>query len=409
MGSFEYHVKLTYTERVLLYLLEFERYKERHTYPYGVTQRGIAEAIDILPAHVPRTVKKLIVEKLVEERFGRVEGSPRKVRVYFLTETGVQKANELKQRILCEKVMVKHGERNTEKEISELTNFHKSFFMLLKAISACETIELDKIGQQPEPKLKRYVELWYTLPELSEFFGREEELSIIESILNSEKPRFISIIGPWGAGKSALAYKCLERVKRNSNILWYTLKKNESGWNIITAIARFLGEMGKKTLEELIESAKEIDIDEFLRILSIEIEHMRCVIVIDEYQNANEEIVDVVSSLVKLIREGIKLKLIITMRADTPSYMWYYSSKDIEEGYGIEIRLQGVEWEEAKQILKNTLIPEENMRQIMMLTKGLPGVLKAMAQNNERILRENTRLTPEEIRLLMFLKDTKTA
>ncbi|MGB9637018.1 MAG: ATPase, partial [Thermoplasmata archaeon] len=96
MPAFDYHLKLTYPERVLIYLLDYVRFKERHTYPFGITQKGIAEAVDILPAHVPRTVKKLMNENLVEERFGRVEGIPRKVRVYFLTQNGVEKANALK-------------------------------------------------------------------------------------------------------------------------------------------------------------------------------------------------------------------------------------------------------------------------------------------------------------------------
>ncbi|MGC8913827.1 MAG: ATP-binding protein [Thermoplasmata archaeon] len=407
MPAFDYHLKLTYPERVLIYLLDYVRFKERHTYPFGITQKGIAEAVDILPAHVPRTVKKLMNENLVEERFGRVEGIPRKVRVYFLTQNGVEKANALKSQILATKVPVREGDVLIEKSVDEIAKHTRNFFGMIKTISSHEIIELDKLDQYPEPKLKRYVELWYSVPECREFYGREEELAIIETVLNSPKPKFISITGPWGAGKSALAYKGLERVKKNSNIFWYTLRKNENGWNLLGGLARFFSEMGKKALENMLNSAREVDLDEFLRLLYIEVEHARIVLVIDDYHNANEEIVDILSGLIKGIREGAKLKLMFTMRSDTPSYMWCYTAKDIEEGFGIEIRLQGVDAEDAIKILKNEKIPEENLKQIMMLTKGLPGILKAMAENNDRILRENTRFTPEEIRLLMFLKDTR--
>ncbi|MGB9636795.1 MAG: ATP-binding protein, partial [Thermoplasmata archaeon] len=332
---------------------------------------------------------------------------PRKVRVYFLTQNGVEKANALKSQILATKVPVREGDVLIEKSVDEIAKHTRNFFGMIKTISSHEIIELDKLDQYPEPKLKRYVELWYSVPEYREFYGREEELAIIETVLNSPKPKFISITGPWGAGKSALAYKGLERVKKNSNIFWYTLRKNENGWNLLGGLARFFSEMGKKALENMLNSAREVDLDEFLRLLYIEVEHARIVLVIDDYHNANEEIVDILSGLIKGIREGAKLKLMFTMRSDTPSYMWCYTAKDIEEGFGIEIRLQGVDAEDAIKILKNEKIPEENLKQIMMLTKGLPGILKAMAENNDRILRENTRFTPEEIRLLMFLKDTR--
>ncbi|MCX8173609.1 MAG: AAA family ATPase [Thermoplasmata archaeon] len=406
MAAFEHHIKLTYSERVLLYLLEYERFRERHTYPFGVTQKGIAEGIDILPAHVPRTVKKLIGEGLVEERFGRVEGIPRKVRVYFLTPDGVGKANMLKKKILAVKVPVKEGSGIVEKSVEEILGPSRNFFTAVKSISSAEIVDASRIGEQPEPKLKRYVELWYSVPEAREFYNRDEELAIIESVLNSSKPRFISITGPWGAGKSLLAYRGLERVKKNSNIFWYTLRKNDTGWHLLSGLAKFLAEMGKKTLEDLLSGSREIDLEEFLRIFCIEIEHTRSVIVIDDYQHANDEIVDILSSMIKGIRSGSRIKLVLTMRSDTPAYMWCYSAKDIEEGHGVEIRLQGLEEPDARKILKNEKISEENLRKILMLTKGMPGILKALAENNERILLENTRFTPEELRLLMFLKDT---
>ncbi|MEM3512718.1 MAG: ATP-binding protein [Thermoplasmata archaeon] len=407
MAAFEHHIKLTYSERVLLYLLEYERFRERHTFPFGVTQKGIAEGIDILPAHVPRTVKKLIGDGLVEEKFGRVEGIPRKVRVYFLTSDGVTRANALKKEIFSIKVPALEGDEVVEKTIEEILKDARNFFSAIKSISSVEIVDASKISEQPEPKLKRYVELWYSVPDVREFYNREEELAIIESVLNSSKPRFISITGPWGAGKSLLAYRGLERVKKNSNILWYTLRKNDTGWHLLSGLAKFLAEMGKKTLEDMLRESKEVDLEEFLRVFSIELEHSRSVVVIDDYQHANDEIVDILSGMIRGIKSGSRIKLVLTMRSDTPAYMWCYSAKDIEEGYGVEIRLQGLEEADAKKILKNEKIPEENLKKIMMLTKGMPGILKAMAENNDRVLLENTRLTPEELRLLMFLKETK--
>ncbi|MEM4160754.1 MAG: ATP-binding protein, partial [Thermoplasmata archaeon] len=343
MAAFEHHIKLTYSQRVLLYLLEYERFRERQTYPFGVTQKGIAEGVDILPAHVPRTVKKLIGEGLIEERFGRVEGIPRKVRVYFLTPDGVARANALKKEILAMKVPVRDGEGIVEKTVEEVLKSARNFFSGIKSISSAEVVEPTKIGEPVEPKLKRYVELWYSVPEAREFYGREEELAIIESVLNSNKPRFIAITGPWGAGKSLLAYKGLERVKKNSNIFWYTLRKNDTGWHLLSALSKFLAEMGKRTLEEMLSESKEVDLEEFLRIFSIEIENTRIVIVIDDYQHANDEIVDILSSLIKAIKSCARAKLILTMRSDTPAYMWCYSGRDIEEGFGVEIRLQGLD------------------------------------------------------------------
>lgn len=98
MGS---KVLMTVNERVSIHLLRFYRYAEEFEVPFDLTQYGIAHYIGIQQKHVPRAMKKLIDDNIVEERVSHIKKSPRKQKVYFLTQEGFGFANNLKERFLA--------------------------------------------------------------------------------------------------------------------------------------------------------------------------------------------------------------------------------------------------------------------------------------------------------------------
>src|SRR2546426_3311107 len=83
---------LTAAERVLIQLLPLWNAKDAVR---GATQEGIADGTGLRRSHVPRAVKRLLVDGSVEMREGRLRGRGRKVRVYALTEAGIRRAREL--------------------------------------------------------------------------------------------------------------------------------------------------------------------------------------------------------------------------------------------------------------------------------------------------------------------------
>src|SRR3989442_13468919 len=82
-------VLLTAAERVLLQLLPLWSAKDAVR---EATQEGIADGTGLRRSHVPRAVKRLLVDGSVEMREGRLRGRGRKVRVYALTEAGGRRA-----------------------------------------------------------------------------------------------------------------------------------------------------------------------------------------------------------------------------------------------------------------------------------------------------------------------------
>ena len=93
-------VQMTVNERVMIHLLRYYRYADEFEVPFDLTQYGIAHFIGIQQKHVPRAMKKLMDEKMVEERVSHIKKSPRKQKVYFLSQEGFSFANNLKERFL---------------------------------------------------------------------------------------------------------------------------------------------------------------------------------------------------------------------------------------------------------------------------------------------------------------------
>jgi hypothetical protein len=93
-------VLMTVNERVMIHLLRYYRFADEFEVPFDLTQYGIAHFIGIQQKHVPRAMKKLMDEEMVEERVSHIIKSPRKQKVYFLTQEGFGFANNLKDRLM---------------------------------------------------------------------------------------------------------------------------------------------------------------------------------------------------------------------------------------------------------------------------------------------------------------------
>ena len=92
-------IKLTVNERILLHLRRYYGAKKLVEAPQAVTQKGIADAIDIRVTHVPRSVKKLDEEGMIYESVMHIKGLDKRRKAYFLTEKGMFYANEIKRNI----------------------------------------------------------------------------------------------------------------------------------------------------------------------------------------------------------------------------------------------------------------------------------------------------------------------
>ena len=85
-------------ERIMLHLSKYNGFRDHYLNPESVTQEGIAGAVGIARNHVPRALSGLKRGNLVEEMKGRVKGSTRRKKIYFLSEKGLGSVNTLMEK-----------------------------------------------------------------------------------------------------------------------------------------------------------------------------------------------------------------------------------------------------------------------------------------------------------------------
>ena len=94
MGSGKFG--LTNEERVLLHLLDYQRYKTKVEVPVEVTQEGMSKALGITQSHVSYALKNLAEGGDVDEAgLSHIEGRKRRRRAYFLSDKGFARGREL--------------------------------------------------------------------------------------------------------------------------------------------------------------------------------------------------------------------------------------------------------------------------------------------------------------------------
>ena len=81
---------LTAKERIMIHLRDFHRYEKEVECPHGMTQGGISEATELTLSHIPRNLKKLKEEGLVNEGKAYISGRSRRYKTYFPTNKGLK-------------------------------------------------------------------------------------------------------------------------------------------------------------------------------------------------------------------------------------------------------------------------------------------------------------------------------
>ena len=95
---------LTTEERTLLHLLNQQLPSGGWEAPAILTQAGISAAVHVQRKHIPRTLKRMESNGLLNVAQRHIPGGKQRKRVYTLTESGRETAESLRDRILAEQV-----------------------------------------------------------------------------------------------------------------------------------------------------------------------------------------------------------------------------------------------------------------------------------------------------------------
>ncbi len=363
------NIRLTIPEKILIHLYSYRKFSDRYEYPIEMTQQGIAAAVGISVTHVPRNIKKLQAEHLVEVRKGHVPGKKKRVTIYFLTSHGIMRARDIIEKI--EKTEVSLGEKvYSMSELKKLTNL--SLLELIRKIEKGELTE-DSLFL-PERKLVfKEIEVTTDL-----FVDREKELKQMQHWYSFGK--ILVILGSRGVGKSALIQRFLEIQNPKRSIVWLNIYPQRT-WKTIRDIFLHLFEL-----------------DDVLRVMK----NHPLLLILDNYYDVDDTFVSALSSLVK--EDLGKSKIIVSMRADTPFYNRFYSLSDVVEGRVEEIRLEPLKYEDARKLLPD--VKESAFKSIYKITRGNPKIL-VMLRKGEIKDYDDIPLPPEQIHLLNYLASQK--
>jgi len=359
-------VLLTAAERVLLHLLPLWNAKGAVA---EATQEGIAEGTGLRRSHIPRTVKKLVADGSAEVREGRLRGRGRKVRVYTLTEAGIRRARELLAGLDSEEILF--GERRVG--IGALAAELR--------ISPAEVVTaLDDDGRYRP----RGVAL--AIPE-TKLLEREAELGALAEWLRGPSAALV-LYGSRGMGKTALTRAFLTGVRRP--VAWVDVSPDDPS-NLRRDLASSLQALGGSGSPEAIDR---------------DLAAARALLVLDNYGEVAEGIVDTVRSLLATVAATPGAKLLVLAQEATPSYCRFYGVGEVRKGTVRELRMKGLSPAATKELLGNPAIGEEALRQVYLLTKGCPLYLTLIRDGDGARLREVSRFTSAEVRLLLFSRGT---
>lgn len=368
--------QLSVNDRVLLHLSRFATDTPLEEYPPETTQVGIAEGVGISRTHVPRAVKTLMKEGLVDEFRGRVASRNRRMSVYAVSMEGFRRAEAIWEEVRSSRVTVCREGAVEEMEgvtLEEMFGRRRAFGLLSRMKDG--VVELKDKHRTAQRSLE-------DAPDREEFFGRERELEALEAFLDSDA-RVMVALGGKGYGTTALIREFVER-QEDIDVLWIAIREQMTASDIASRIVEFAQSVQPDVS----------DIDSALAVPGT-------LIVFDDYHLVGEGVVELLSSFVNRKSE---CKVIVTAREDLPAYNWFYQKKSVDSGTVREIRVKGLDEAHAKRLLGRPNIEMDAFRRIYLMSRGQPLVLKLLRDDAGEELKRNSVFTAEEIRYLLFLK-----
>jgi DNA-binding MarR family transcriptional regulator len=360
-------LQITSKERVLLHLKDLPVGSSDFYLPEETTQKGICESTRIMMSHVPRTIKSLVKDGLVEERKARIKSSPRRLKAYLLTSAGAKAAEEITERIASQTLMV----GGAEVRISDIyaKDKKKGFWEFLRTLMAEGEGYAKSTLSQDE----------------GTFFGRRREISLIKKFIRSGPGDVLVVYGSRGCGKTSIVRCAISSAGPRCVCVEVGPK---------TKASDFAGQVS-----ELASIAVPTSPEAMCSSLSRKVE----LIVIDGYEEVRDDLIDYISQLMLNLRES-RIRMLVCAQSTTPSYNRFYHHDDVKSGRVIEITLPGLDPDEAKRILDP--ISQHRFDMINKFAKGNPLILTLIKAKDIKSLQAATKFTREEIRHIIYLYES---
>ncbi len=370
---------LTALDKVLLHLKDNWHHRNDREFPAAVTQKGISEVTGLRLTHVPRTLKRLADRELVHDIKGHVKGEKRRYKLYFLTEKGLEEVNSLVKHLKSQSVKYLGAETLVRDILAEEKpgKLLSAFLALAGDHEISRPVSCTTAGP---------------IPSIDGFVNREVELEKLGQMQEDSRLRTIVIYGSRGYGTSTLAAKFLEQNSHKWSAAWVPMLKSFPG---------FKKEM-EITVGQLVPGI-ELELEHPEK-LAAQLDGKKIILVLDNYYEATDDLVEYLVGFIAAIKEIQNFNLLVTTRESTPSYERFYTIMDIHDGTIGEVHIRGLDIEHCQEILGVPDIDPEAMKRLLMFTMGKPSTLKLLAKGDAEAMKVQTKFSPEEIKLMLYLK-----
>ncbi len=385
---------ITSKEKVVIHLLDYHKFRHDSAAPEEVTQDGIAEAIDVGRNNVSKVVRDLVKEDILTVQKKHVRGMKRIRKVYFLTHMGFQHGVSLKEEIESVGVtVVDFDQEETEDQVGRLNMYLPNSYSLIELASAVTrgTFDCPSFYESKKKEERRFVDYTDRKPTVREFFGREQELEKLEDFIEKDEANILSVFGIAGIGKTTLLAKFAQDVRSKIHVFWYKVHEWVTPKILLNPLAEFLSNIGKKGLERYLSQTDALSMGELCTILESDLKGVSSLIIIDDIQNAGEEVRGLLRALTSVMNNLPKLRLITASR-EMPEY---YSRSDVISGHIEEIHLKGLERGSAIEMLRAKHHPGISIEDVFDATDGHPLFLQ-LVEDPQSILKKDVRMFIEQ-------------
>jgi ATP/maltotriose-dependent transcriptional regulator MalT len=360
-------------DRILLHLHNYIRFADDYEVPRAMSQKGIGEAVWIAWSNVPRAMKRLREQDLVDERTARVKGEFRKKKVYLLTPQGFAKAQELREDLGRRQVTVRRAGEDRAMEfalVPEAVGFKVPYLELLRGIDEDGVLDVERAQTRWQEQVEM-VDRTDRAPKLQAFHGRQEELEALSTM--AVENRIVVLHGIAGIGKTTLAVRLLEDLRKETNALWVTLHHWDTLSGVLRQLADFLAEAGRRQLRSLLDDRSEPDLEEAYYSLEEDLKDLKGVLVLDDFHKAAEPLVDLMSMILEILKDRPSPTILLVSRY-LPSF--YDRRYVVVQGVIGELPLEGLDKAAARAMLEGRGLTDQEFDRIFATTQGHPLALE---------------------------------
>ncbi|HTY46227.1 MAG TPA: tetratricopeptide repeat protein [Methanomassiliicoccales archaeon] len=381
-------------EKVLLYLLPYQKYLHDADAPKAVTQEGIANGIGVGRNNIAKTLMDLGQEGMVDIGNRHVKGLSSSRKVHFLSQAGFDQAVKLKREVEETTVVIRDLEGKEHKEpFGKVPTYLPKQYALIELVLGVNRGEFD-CASFHEGKIKeerRWVDFTDKKPMVRSFFGRVEELHRLNELVDTPEVKVIVVQGIAGIGKTTLMAKFAQDNRERLNIFWFKVHEWVNLKGVLRPIGEFLSQFGKKSLEWYVAQTETPNIGEIMHILETDLKGVSAVFVIDDVQKGEKPVTEFLGALVTVLEAVPTIKLILTTRES----LKFYNHTAVLAGTVAEMHLEGLDHESAMMLMRERSVPEGSQEEIFRVTHGHPFFME-LVEDPHLALGKNIRLFIEQ-------------